>query len=139
MPRGRQVPTTDAFVVDLAKRLGKLERQLQAVTDSRRTPLLFSFAGTVPVGVPSPPLRPIHPTQINLVVPQVTFPPSGGDLTIDLYLNLVNIRTLTVPDGQTYSEDAVPFVIPAGGSLVAIVTAANGAGDLSISLIPELL
>lgn len=89
--------------------------------------------------VESPPLRTIHPTQIDLIVPQVGTPPSGGDLTIDLALSGTGFRTLTIPAGEFYVEDAVPFVIPAGVVLTATPTAVNGAADLAIAFIPKLI
>lgn len=139
MPRTRQVGNYDDIIGELNDRIGKLERRLQAVVDARRSPQLFSFAGPLPEGVESPPWRPVHPTEIDLLVPQVLTAPSGGDLVIDMKLNGSTVRTLTVPDGELYVEDAVPFVIPAGGSLTATVTTASGAADLAIGLIPKLL
>lgn len=138
MPRGSQVPTMEGFITDLYKKIGILERKLQAVVDTRRTPLFLSFDGPLEL-IESPPLRTIHPTQIDLIVPQVGTPPSGGDLTIDLSLAGTPFRTLTIPDGQTYVEDAISFVIPAGGYITFTPTAINGAEDLAIALIPKLI
>lgn len=139
MSRDRQIPTNDAVIRSLSERVRKLEAQLSQVIDSRRTPLLFSFAGPLEEDVESPPLRPIHPTQIDLIVPQVLVAPSGDDLIVDLKLNGTVVRTLTVLDGEFYVEDAVPFVVPMGYKLTATVTQASGAESLSIQLIPKLL
>lgn len=139
MPRTRQVPTTTDIITNLERRISQLERALSAVVDARRTPELFSFSGALAASE-SPPWRPVHPTEIDLIVPQVLTAPSGGDLVIWLILNGVTIiRVLTVPDGENYIEDAVPFVIPAGQILTAAVITPSGAADLSISLIPKLL
>lgn len=144
MPVERRTPTVEAIITRLEARVAKLERRLLPLIDARRTPLMFSFSGPLDtaVGVESMALRPIHSTEIDLVVPQVLIAPSGGALTIDLTLygpTTGVVRTLTIPDGSTYSEDAVPFIIPIGGSLTATITDSNGAEDLSISLIPRLL
>lgn len=139
MSRDRQIPTNDAVIRSLSERIRKLEARLSQVIDARRTPLLFSFAGLIEEDVESPPLRPIHPTQIDLIVPQVLVPPSGGDLVVELKMNGTLVRTLTIPDGDFYVEDAVPFVIPMGMVLTATVTAAFDAESLSIQLIPKLL
>lgn len=127
----------DASIVKLAARVAKLERRLSQIIDARRLPGVFSFSGPVPVGVESPKWRPTFPTQVDLIVPELLVAPSGGDVTIDLTLygpTTGVVRTLTIPDGFLYAEDAVPFVIPIGGSLTATVTDANGAESLSIAL-----
>lgn len=137
--RDRQIPTADAVINSLAERVRRLEARLTQVIDARRTPLLFSFSGEPEVDIESPPLRTVHPTEIDLIVPQVLVAPSGGDMTIELKLNGTLVRTLTIPSGQFYVEDAVPFIIPMGYILTATVTLASGAEDLSIALIPRLL
>lgn len=144
MPRGRQVPTVDAFVSELARKVGILERRLQAVVDARRIPEVFSFSGLLDdaVGIESPAWRPVHPVSIDLLVPLVLVAPSGGDLTIDINLRGPTtglITTLTIPDGETYAEVSAPFVVPMGGSVTATITDSNGAESLSISMLPRLL
>lgn len=146
MARDRHVPTSESLIGSLEKRIGILERRLSQVIDARRTPLLFSFSGLVSdnIGVESPALPPIHPTEIDLIMPVVRVAPSGADITIDLTLygpTTGVVRTLTIVDGTSYSQDAVPFIIPMGGLLTATITAADSgtAMDLSIALIPKLL
>lgn len=144
MPGLRQTPTTDEIILELRRKIGALERKLTAVIDERRLPGLFSFSGVLDdaLGVESPPWRPVHSVKINLLVPQVLVAPSGGNLTIDftLYGPLTGVvRTVTVLDGTFYTEDAVPFIIPQGGSMTATITASFGASDLAIAALPELL
>lgn len=146
MARDRHVPTAEGLIGSLEKRIGILERRLGQLIDARRTPLLFSFAGIVAdaIGTESPPLRTIHPTEIDLIVPQVRVAPSGADITIDLTLygpTTGVVRTVTIADGLLYVEDAVPFIIPMGGAVTATVTAADSgtAMDLAVHLIPKLL
>lgn len=142
MPTHRVVPSVAAILQRQDERIRRLEAKLSQVIDSRHLPNFFSFSGLVDEAVESPPMRFIHTTQINLLVPQVLVAPAGGDLTIDLTLygpTTGVVRTLTIPDGSFYVEDAVPFIVPAGGSLTATVTAANGAEDLAIAADPILL
>lgn len=142
MPTLPYDPRQSDEILDLKRRVRILESLVGTIVDTRLMPTPFSLAGALEVGIESPPWRPVHSVKINLVVPQVLTAPSGGDLTIVLteYGPITAVvRTLTVPDGSLYVEDAVPFIIPQGGSLTATVTAANGAADLSISLVPELI
>lgn len=137
MPTDRLVPDPHRALAKLQARVAKLEKHLSQIIDSRRTPGVFSFSGALAVGVESPKWRPTFPTQVDLMVPELLVAPSGGDVTIDLTLygpTTGVVRTLTIVDGSLYSEDAVPFVIPIGGSLTATVTDANGAESLSIAL-----
>lgn len=137
--RDRQVPTVDRIIRDHERRIRNLEARLTQIIDSRRTPGVFSFSGLLDdlVGSESPKWRPTFPCQVDLIVPELLVAPSGGDVTIDLTLygpTTGVVRTLTIPDGFEYAEDAVPFVIPIGGSLTATVTDSNGAESLSIAL-----
>lgn len=143
MAQERQPPNLSDIVARHERRIFALETKLTALIDDRRLPGVFSFSGALStfVGIETPAWRPVFATKINLVVPEVLTAPSGADLTIDLTLygpTTGVVRTLTVPNGSTYVEDAVPFFIPAGGSLTAKVTADAGASDLSIALVPEL-
>lgn len=146
MARDRQNPAPDRILSALANRVAALETRLSQVIDARRSPLFFSFSGSIAdsVGLESMPMRPVHPTEIDLIVPQVRVAPSGTSITVDLTLYGTTtgvVRTLTIPSGALYSEDAVPFIIPMGGALTATVTGADGgaAQDLAIALIPKLL
>lgn len=142
MPSSPLIPTQDAEILKLKKRVRILESLVGKLVETRLMPTPFSFADALQEGVESPAWRPVHSVQINLIVPQVLGAPSGGDCTIDLTLygpSTGVVRTLTIPEGASYVEDAVPFVIPQGGSLTAKVTAANGAMDLSISLVPQFI
>lgn len=139
MANDRQVPNLARIIERLERRVSMLERHLSAVIDSRRLPGLFSFAGIPDENVASPPWRPIHPVSVDLMVPQVNVAPTGGAMTIDMKLNGTLVRTLTIPAGQTYVEDAVPFIIPMGYTLTATVTLASDAEDLAIAIVPRLL
>lgn len=142
MPSLNRPPESDAIIAALNRRLKIVESLVGTLVETRLMPTPFSFAGTPEEDVESPAWRPVHSVKINLIVPQVLTAPSGGDLTIDLTLYgpiAGVVRTLTIPDGANYVEDAVPFIIPQGGSLTAKVTNVAGAIDLSISLVPELI
>lgn len=142
MAKDRQKPGLESVIGRLDRRVARLERHLSQVIDSRRLPGLFSFSGSLEEDVESPPWRPSYPVSVDLIVPQVLVAPTGGSLVIDLTLygpTTGVVRTLTVPSGDFYVEDAVPFIIPMGGSLTAKVTTASGAEDLAIALTPRLL
>lgn len=139
MAHDRQVPNLARIIERLDRRVSQLERELGAIVDSRRLPTPFSFAGIPDEDVQSPPWRPVHPVSVDLMVPQVNVAPAGGDMTIDMKLNGTLVRTLTIPEGDLYVEDAVPFVIPTGYVLTATVTLASDAEDLAIAVLPRLL
>lgn len=139
MPTQPHDPRQSDEILDLKRRVRTLESLVGTIIETRMMPTPFSLSGLLEEDVESPAWTPVHSVQINLVVARVLTAPSGGDLTIDLRLygpSTGVVRTVTVPDGLTKVEDAVPFVIPQGGSLTATVTNAAAAADLSISLVP---
>lgn len=144
MPTLSEEPGFAQEIIKLKGRVGILERKLTQVIESRIMPTPFSFAGPLAaaVGVASPAWRPVHSISVDLIVAQVLTAPSGGDLTIEIFLLgpiTGLITTITIPSGKTYVEVAAPFTVPMGGSVVAAITADHGADTLSISMVPRLL
>jgi hypothetical protein len=140
MALDRHDPSVDRIIKTLDNRVSILERRLSQVIDNRNLPFMITFSGLVPMGVESEPWKPGIPLEITLAVPQLALPPTTSDFTLDEKLNGTTFRTLTVPVGAFYIEDAVPFIIPAG-SIYTVICTDNGATahELALHLHPKLL
>lgn len=138
MPANNVPPEVDRIIVGLERRIARLERELGATVDHRLLPALFTFDDLILEFVESPRWRPIYPVELDLITPELGTL-GAGDFVVELHLDGALARELTIPDGEHYSQDANPLVVPAGSYLTAIVTTAGGASDLTIGAIPKLL
>lgn len=145
MSREPLEPNVMNVVRDLNRRVYWLETKLGQLVDSRRTPLFFSISGSLLdfVGQETPPLRTVHSTEFDLVVPQLRVAPEA-DITIELtaYGPITGVvKSIVIPAGVFYVEDAEPFVIPAGGALTLQCSVGDDgtAMDLGCACIPKLL
>lgn len=134
MPTSARRPSQERSQGNKEARISAAERARRAFVDQRARETWVSFGSALIDDDESPPLDFGYPVEIVLMKPRVIEVPTGDDLTIDVIVNGGVARTLTVLDGEEYSEDANVLPLAAGLYATFKVTNAAGAERLGITI-----